>query len=73
MKPTINQQEVFKEVAAQVSSWINTNDITSPTHGCDIENGFMILELDNVLSEDASDEICQAVNDLRLLIIKTVK
>lgn len=36
MKPTQLQKKICELVKSQASFWINTNDIDSPTHYCDM-------------------------------------
>ena len=37
MKPTAKQKKICDLIVEQAKFWQSTNDITSPTHLCDIE------------------------------------
>jgi hypothetical protein len=53
MKPTPRQNKLIEEVQNQAHFWMNTNDIDSPTHYCDIEEECFKLEDDaNLTIED---------------------
>ena len=61
MKPTQLQKKICELVKSQASFWINTNDINSPTHYCD-----MWEELNDIeeLTEGEKDELFKILNDL---------
>lgn len=44
MKPTPRQKLLIEEVQNQVAYWMNTNDLTSPTHYGDLEEEIKKLE-----------------------------
>lgn len=55
MKPTETQQKLAEIVKGQASFWMSTNDISSPTHICDLENEIDEIEF---LSEDEKSKFC---------------
>jgi len=55
MKPTENQQKLAELVKGQAEFWIETNDISSPTHLCDLEQDIDEIEF---LSEDEKSKFC---------------
>lgn len=67
-KPTDNQKKIIDECILQLQSWKNTNDLYSPTHGRDIEDGFDNLYLDDIIDEDTSDELYEKLYSLMLTI-----
>lgn len=52
MKPTELQKEVIDLCISELNFWKNTNDITSPTHSCDIDE-----EINKLVCEDKITEI----------------
>jgi hypothetical protein len=61
MEPTKLQKKICELVKSQASFWINTNDIDSPTHYCD-----MLEELNDIdeLTEGDKDELFKILIDL---------
>lgn len=59
MKPTDLQKKIAKSVSSMISTFSNTNDISSPTHLSDIE-------------EMLSADLDQVDFDTRIMLIKSV-
>lgn len=69
MKPNKLQKDVCELIKRQAQFWINTNDINSPTHFCDIDEEVLGMDdLDDVLAEDIS----YLLKEL-LIIVKVLK
>lgn len=66
MKPTETQQKLAEIVKGHSSFWMSTNDISSPTHICDLGNEIDALEF---LSEGEKSEFC----DMLLGILDFIK
>lgn len=66
MKANEKQIEACHIISDQVSFWEHTNDITSSTHFCDIEES---VNMSEVLSESESAEL----TTLLILLYKFVK
>jgi len=64
MKATPRQQKLIEEVQNQASFWMNTNDITSPTHYCDIEEEVRKLEMDDLLTKADAKKFEDLLGDL---------
>lgn len=64
MKPTPRQKQLIEEVANQASFWMNTNDLQSPTHYCDIEDEIALLKLDDILTTDEAKKFEDLLGDL---------
>lgn len=60
MKPNKKQKEICELIKSQASFWMNSNDIDSPTHLCDIDEEVAKLELD----EDMESELAFALKQL---------
>ena len=55
MKPNKLQKDVCELIKRQAQFWINTNDINSPTHFCDIDEELLAMDdFDDVIAEDIS-------------------
>jgi hypothetical protein len=65
MKPTKLQKKICELIKSQASFWMNTNDINSPTHYNDIEEG--VDEIDELLDED-KEELLFALRNLYQLV-----
>ena len=63
MKANKQQKEICELIKSQASFWINSNDIDSPTHLCDIDEEVDSLELD----EDMACELKHALRELYLI------
>ena len=50
MKPTELQKKVCEHIITEVKYWMNSNDITSPTHYSDL-NDCLFIELEDDLTE----------------------
>ena len=61
MKPTKLQKKICELIKSQASFWMNTNDINSPTHYNDIEEG--VEDIDE-LSEEEKEELLFALRNL---------
>ena len=72
MKPTPRQQKLIEEVQNQAHFWMNTNDLDSPTHYCDIEEETFKLEMDDLLTKEERKEFEDRLSDL-LDFIKSKK
>ena len=72
MKPTPRQNLLLNEVQNQVHFWMNTNDIDSPTHYCDIEEEAFKLEDPAVLTAEDRKKFEDLLGDM-LDFIKTKK
>lgn len=64
MKPTPRQKQLIEEVQNQASFWMNTNDIDSPTHYCDMEEEVSKLEMDDLLSKEEAKKFEDLLGDL---------
>jgi hypothetical protein len=64
MKPTPRQQKLIEEVLNQAHFWMNTNDLDSPTHYCDIEEEMNKLEWDEVVSKEEKKKFEDLLCDL---------
>jgi hypothetical protein len=65
MEPTDKQKKLIKVVKMQAEFWESTNDITSPTHLCDIDETIN-LELD--LSEEDTNKFSELLQGLYFFI-----
>lgn len=52
MKPTVLQTKVIELCEGQLAFWKGTNDISSPTHFCDIDSDFDNFSINNNISEE---------------------
>lgn len=68
MKPNEQQKKVCELIKSQASFWMNSNDIDSPTHLCDIDEEVANLELD----EEMESELSFALKEL-YRIVKVMK
>ena len=68
MKPNKQQKEICELIKSQASFWMNSNDIDSPTHLCDVDEEVNNLGLD----EDMVCELAHALREL-YLIVKVMK
>lgn len=69
MKPNRLQKEICDVIKCEASFWQNSNDITSPTHLCDIDievNQLCIFSI----SEEDSNELKSLLENLYWLIRK---
>jgi hypothetical protein len=64
MKPNEQQKKICGLIKSQASFWMNTNDIDSPTHLCDIDEEVANLELD----EEMESELSFALKELYLIV-----
>lgn len=64
MKPNEQQKKVCELIKSQASFWMNSNDIDSPTHFCDI--GEEVATLD--LPEHIEKELVFALEELYLMV-----
>jgi hypothetical protein len=64
MKPTPRQKLLIEEIQNQAHFWMNTNDIDSPTHYCDIEEEVAKLEDDANLTKDERKKFEDLLGDL---------
>lgn len=68
MKPSTKQLLVIKAIANELSFWETSNDIHSPSHATSIDEAMNMLELDNVLTEQESNELAKALCKVWALI-----
>lgn len=68
MKPNEQQKKICGLIKSQASFWMNSNDIDSPTHLCDIDEEVANLELD----EEMESELSFALKEL-YFIVKVMK
>lgn len=61
MKSNDKQKEICDLIIEQANFWKNSNDINSPTHGCDITES--VYNIEWIEQEDA-DEITNLLYDL---------
>lgn len=54
MKPNKQQKEICEMIKSQASFWMNSNDIDSPTHLCDIDTEVANLELEEDMERELS-------------------
>ena len=61
MKPTDTQKKICDLIIAQAHFWKATNDITSPTHLCDIEES---VNNTDELSDSDKETLIKGITDL---------
>lgn len=71
-KPTENQIKVINECIMQLECWKSTNDLYSGTHGGDTDAGLLNLELDDIITENQSNELSSDLSYL-LTTIRNIK
>ena len=64
MKPNNKQKLICNIIKTQALFWLNTNDINSPTHGCDIEEEINNCVLFNELNDDEANELKEIILEL---------
>ncbi|MBQ8521915.1 MAG: hypothetical protein IJ456_11225 [Bacteroides sp.] len=64
MKPSKQQKAICELIKSQASFWMNSNDIDSPTHVCDIDEEVSNLELD----EEMESELSFALKELYYIV-----
>jgi hypothetical protein len=64
MKSNKKQILVCEEIISQASFWISTNDISSPTHSCDISEMMRNHVVFNDLTDEEASELETKLNDL---------
>ncbi len=69
MKANIIQQYICDVVHSQADFWKHSNDITSYTHLCDIEEECH-AQFDNLLSDEEIEELAGKLQDLYWFIRK---
>jgi hypothetical protein len=72
MKPNDKQKKIIDLIKGQVSFWLSTNDISSPTHYCDIDQDCVGLTLENDLTEEQAEELAVKISDL-FTFVKNLK
>lgn len=68
MKPNKQQKEICELIKSQVSYWMSSNDIDSPTHFCDIDEEVSKMELKEDMKIELSfvlKELCRLVKVMR--------
>jgi len=71
MKPTKAQLEVINFIKDQVNFWEGTNDLSSPTHLCDIDECLNALEDTIDLPEHRKDRLRDLMQYLYYFIKNT--
>jgi ribonucleotide reductase alpha subunit len=61
-KPNENQLKVLDYLSTQIEYWKKTNDISSPTHGGDMEEEFHLIE--DIVGEEDKNMIMESLSDL---------
>ena len=61
MKPNETQKKVCELIKSTASFWMNSNDIDSPTHICDIEEEVEDLDC---LEDDDKDDLIECLDNL---------
>lgn len=69
MKANKIQQYLCDVIHSQQNFWKHSNDITSPTHLCDIEEE-CFTQLDDLISDDDREELVEKLQDLYWFIRK---
>ena len=64
MKPNKQQKAICELIKSQVSYWMSSNDIDSPTHLCDIDEEVATLELE----EDMKIELSFVLKELYRIV-----
>ncbi len=72
MQPNKKQIKVCKIISDQAEFWKGTNDITSPTHGCDIGETLNNSVLFDELTDSEADELETKLIDL-LCFVRSLK
>ena len=57
----------------QLSWWVDSNDINSPTHGCDIEGEINNFVIDDKITEPQARELSSALQRLLHTITRIEK
>lgn len=68
MKATTKQKEICDFIISQAKFWRDSNDLYSPTHGCDIDEELYLLDL----TEEQNDSLRVPLEDL-LYAIRMIK
>lgn len=63
MKPTEIQKKVCDYIIGQCGFWKSTNDISSPTHYCDMEEE-CFARLEDILSDEQREELVNKTREL---------
>jgi len=64
MKPNNKQKLISNIIKTQALFWLNTNDINSPTHSCDVEEEINNHVLFNKLNDDEANELKEMILEL---------
>lgn len=65
MRPNSKQKELCTFCIGIIDTWINTNDINSPTHFVDIEDFVHAEEFDEFIDEELIDNLSNLLNTIR--------
>lgn len=68
MKPSSKQIALAKLIEAEASGWQSSNNITSPTHYCDIRTEVGNFALFNNIDDATADKIEEALSALFTLV-----
>ena len=68
MKPTAQQQAVAELISEQGKFWMVTNDISSPTHSCDIEESINLLQGEGIIEDKQAAVLDTKLHELLALI-----
>lgn len=69
MRANKTQEWLCDAIKENVDWWKSSNDITSPTHMCDMEES-LFSRLENVLTDDEREELNEKLQDLYWFIRK---
>jgi hypothetical protein len=72
MKANDKQKAICDLIISQANFWKSTNDITSPTHYCDIEESINILILDEIIDEREVSLLTEQLITLLSIIKRTI-
>lgn len=64
MKPTDKQKAVCDLIIAEAKFWQSTNDITSPSHGCEISTDLSNMVLNEEITDDEAELLEEAIRNL---------
>lgn len=67
MKPNKQQKEICELIKSQASFWMNSNDIDSPTHLCDIDEEVDKLDLEEDIASELSFDLTQLYQIVKVM------
>lgn len=72
-KPNEKQIAIAKMISSQAHFWATTNDISSPTHWCDLEESVQTLVNDDVLDKEDGRVLLEGLEGIFDHIIRPLK